>query len=56
MSKAFMLALTVMCEDHALVLKAAEAITRTQIGLALEGMSATLSVSTVEYEESESEA
>lgn len=55
MGKAIMLALTIMCEDDELVLKATEAITRMQVGLALEGLHTTLNISTVEYEEIDQE-
>ena len=53
MGKAIMLSLTVMCEDNELVLKASEAITRVQVGLAFEGLHTTLNISTVEYEEAD---
>lgn len=55
MERAIMLSLTVLCEDPELVVKATEAITRTQVGLALESMHTTLTISTVEYEQSEQE-
>lgn len=55
MESAIMLSLTVMCDEESMVIKATEAITRAQVGLALEGLHTTLSISTVEYEQSEQE-
>lgn len=53
MHQAIMFSLTIMVEDHNMVLKATEVLARAQAGLALEGLHTSLSVSTVEYEESE---
>lgn len=55
MGKAIMLSLNVICEDDELVIKATEAITRVQVGLAFEGLHTTLTISTVEYEEVDQE-
>lgn len=55
MSSAIMLSLTIMCEKQEFVLSASEALARVQAGLAMEGLHTTLTVSTVEYEEAETE-
>lgn len=55
MPQAVMLSLTVICEDHDLAMKATETITRAQLGLSLEGMHTTLTISLVDYEEQTAE-
>lgn len=55
MERAIMFSLTVICEDSELVLKAAEAVARAQIGLALEDMHTTLTIAPVNYETVEQE-
>lgn len=51
MAEIFMVSLTVSCPDNETLVRAAEALGRTQIGLALEGLYTSMSISTVVEEE-----
>lgn len=55
MGSAIVITLTIMCEDPDLLVKATEAISRTQLGLAMEGLHTSLTIATVEYEEIDQE-
>lgn len=50
-----MLCLTVICSDPEMAVKATEALSRTQLGLGLDDMSTTLSITPVDLETVEQE-
>lgn len=55
MSTEIVVTLTMVSEDAELMTKAIEKLHRVQLGLALDGINTTVSMTTVEYSEAEAE-